>query len=404
MSVLSVTGLSKKYCRSLRRGLWYGIQDIAREVLPFAPSPGLRRDEFWAVDDVSFELGQGEALAVIGRNGAGKSTLLKMLAGLLKPDRGEARLRGRAQALIELGIGFDPLLTGRENVRVGAALHGLDRRAAAELQEQVLEFAELGEFFDAPMQSYSSGMRARLAYALAANLESDLLMVDEVLAVGDAAFQRKCVTHMLAYLNAGGALLFISHSPYQIQSLCERGILLDQGRVSFRGSAVEALNEMLSEPRRPDAGPAAVRHRAPAIGPVTIEEIRATAVHGDAIRTGEPVRITVRYRAEERVEVWWGFGVWTGDQWVHIASEYDLRARTLEAGVGELSCVLPRFPLVGSRYTLRAAIMDARTRTALAHYGFQDAPEWIDVRSEANLLANGQLATNALVTLDVEWD
>ncbi|HYK04888.1 MAG TPA: ATP-binding cassette domain-containing protein [Thermoanaerobaculia bacterium] len=404
MSVLSVSGLSKKYCRSLRRGLWYGVQDIVREVLPIAPPSGLRRDEFWAVDDVSFELARGEALAVIGRNGAGKSTVLKVLAGLLKPDRGEVRLRGRAQALIELGIGFDPLLTGRENVRVGAALHGLDRRATGELQEKVLEFAELEEFFDAPMQSYSSGMRARLAYALAANLQSEVLMVDEVLAVGDAVFQRKCVTHMLSYLNGGGALLFVSHSPYQVQSLCERGVLLSHGRVSFRGSAVDALNEMLNDPRRPDAEPEAARYRAPAIGPVTIEEIHATAVHGEMIRTGEPVRITVRYRAEERVEVWWGFGVWTADQWVHIASEYDLRARTLEAGVGELSCVLPRLPLVGSRYTLRAAIMDARTRTALAHYGFQDAPEWLDVRSEASLLANGQLATHALVTLDVDWD
>ncbi len=404
MSVLSVTGLSKKYCRSLRRGLWYGVQDVAREVLSISPPSALRRDEFWAVDDVSFELRKGEALAVIGGNGAGKSTLLKMLAGLLKPDRGEARLRGRAQALIELGVGFDPLLTGRENVRVGAALQGLDRRATAELQEKVIEFAELDEFFDAPMQSYSSGMRARLAYALAANLASEVLMVDEVLAVGDAAFQRKCVTHMLSYLSAGGALLFVSHSPYQVQSLCERGILLSHGRVSFRGSAVEALNEMLSAPRLSNAEPQPPRYRAPAIGPVTIEGIAVTPVHGEELRTGEPVRITVRYRAEERVEVWWGFGVWTADQWVHIASEYDLRTRTLEAGSGELSCVLPRLPLVGSRYTVRAAIMDARTRTALAHYGFQDAPEWLDVRTEASLLANGQLATNALVTLDVEWD
>jgi len=404
VNVLSVAGLSKKYCRSLRRALWYGMQDIAREVLPIAPPAGLRRDEFWAVDDVSFELRKGEALAIIGRNGAGKSTLLKMLAGLLKPDRGEARLRGRAQALIELGVGFDPLLTGRENVRVGAALQGLDRRATAELQEKVIAFAELGDFFDVPMQSYSSGMRARLAYALAANLEPDVFMVDEVLAVGDAAFQRKCVTHMLAFLNAGGALLLVSHSTYQVQSVCERGILLDHGHVSFRGSAIDALNEMLSAPRSPNGEKEPPRYRAPAIGPVVIEEIGAKAVHGETIRTGEPVQITVRYRAEERVEVLWGFGVWTADQWIHIASEYDLRARTLDAGVGELSCTLPRLPLMGSHYTLRAAILDARTRMTLAHYGFNDAPATFEVRSEASLLANAQLSANSLVTLEVDWD
>ena len=403
MSVLTVTGLSKKYCRSLRRALWYGMQDIGREVLPFAAPRELRPDEFWAVDDVSFELRKGEALAIMGRNGAGKSTLLKMLAGLLKPDRGEARLRGRAQALIELGIGFDPLLTGRENVRVGAALEGLDRRAAAELQAKVAEFAELGDSFDVPMQSYSSGMRARLAYALAASLEPDVFMIDEVLAVGDAAFQRKCVTHMFGYLSSGGALLFVSHSAYQIQSLCERGIVLRDGRVAFRGSATDALNEMLSAPP-PGEQMATAPHRSPAIGPIVIDEIGMKAVHGEAIRTGEPARITMRYRAEERVEVFWGFGFWTADQWVHIASEYDLRTRTLEVGIGELSCVVPRVPLLGSRYTLRAAIVDARTRTALAHYGFTDAPAWLDVRSSASALSNAQLAMNALVTLDVEWE
>ena len=129
-----------------------------------------------------------------------------------------------------------------------------------------------------------------------------------------------------------------------------------------------------------------------------------TAVDGEQIRTGAPVRITVRYRSEERLEVFWGFGVWTSDQWINIASEYDLRARTIEAGAGELTCVVRRLPLVGSHYTLRAAISDARTRTALAHYGFHDAPETFDVRSEASALANAQLATNALVTFDVEWD
>jgi len=401
MSLLSVSGLSKKYCRSLRRSLWYGVQDIGREVLPMRRPAGLRRDEFWAVDDVSFELGKGEALAIMGQNGAGKSTLLKMLAGLLKPDRGEARLRGQVQALIELGVGFDPVLTGRENVRVGAALQGLDRRSAALLQEKVDDFAELGDFFDAPLQSYSSGMRARLAYALAASAEPDVLMVDEVLAVGDVAFQRKCVRHMLSYLDRGGALLFISHSPYQIQSLCERGILLRQGRVAFRGSATDALHEMLSAPPPPDNE--AEPERAAAVGPIVIEAVAASAVDGGDIRTGEALRIRLRYRAEERLQIFWGFSVWTDDQWVNVASEYDLRARTVEPGVGELSCVVPHLPLIGTRYTLRAAIIDAGTRTALAHFGFQDAPATLDVASHPSPLGNARLATNALITMEVEW-
>jgi len=403
MTVLSVSGLSKKYCRSLRRGLWYGVQDIAREMLPVLPRAEMRRDEFWAVRDVSFELKRGESLAVLGRNGAGKTTLLKMLAGLLKPDAGEARLRGRAQAVIELGVGFDPLLTGRENVRVGASLHGLDRRAAAALQEKVIDFAELGDFFDAPLQFYSSGMRARLAYALAASMAPDLLMIDEALAVGDAAFQRKCVAHMLTYLDAGGALLFISHSPYQVQSLCERGMLLRGGEVAFQGSSTEALNEMLRTPPVLGEDEAQTRFRAPPIGPIVIDTLTATALDGGEVRTGEPVRICLRYHAEERLDALWGFALMTGDQSVTIASEYDLRPRAIESGAGELSCVVPRLPLVGSRYTLRAAILDARTRTALAHYGYHDAPEPVEVHAEASQLGNARLASNALVTLEIDW-
>lgn len=402
MSVLSVSGLSKKYCRSLRRSLWYGVQDIAHEVLPTRAPAGLRPDEFWAVDDVSFELGRGEALAILGQNGAGKSTLLKMLAGLLKPDGGEVRLRGRMQAVIELGVGFDPLLTGRENLRMGAAIQDLDRRAAGEMQERAIDFAELGDFIDAPLQAYSSGMRARLAYAMAASAKPDILLIDEVLAVGDAAFQRKCVTHMLGYLEAGGALLFISHSPYQVNSLCERGILLRQGRVAFDGSAMDALNAMLGPPPL-DGTTKAARYRAPAIGPIVIEEVAAEAVHGGKIQTGEPVRVRVRYRAEQRLDVFWGFSIWTADQWVNIVGEYDLRARTIEPGVGEFSCIVPGIPLLGSRYTLRAAIMDARTRTALAHYGYHDAPETLDVHSEPSLSRNTRLASSSLVTMAVEW-
>ena len=242
--MISVSHLSKKYCHELRRGLWYGVRDIAREIIPRRGEAGLRPGEFWALDDVSFEVRRGESLAITGANGAGKSTLLKILYGILKPDRGEVRVSGRVEALIELGAGFNPVLTGRENVRVGAALHGLNARETAALMERVLDFSELGAFVDDPVQSYSSGMKARLAYALAANLDPDVLLVDEVLAVGDFAFQRKCVRHMQSYLAGGGALLFVSHNMYQMQAICERGFLLDHGRLTFEGSAVEMLNRL----------------------------------------------------------------------------------------------------------------------------------------------------------------
>jgi len=400
MTVLSVSRLSKKYALQLRRALWYGMRDIARELLPGGGTGGLRPGEFWAIDDVSFELARGESLAIVGRNGAGKSTLLKVLYGLLKPDRGEVRLRGRAEAMIELGTGLNPLLTGRENIRVGAALHGLAPRATAELLDAVIDFTELGEFIDAPVQSWSAGMKARLSYALAAHLDPDVLLVDEVLAVGDFAFQRKCVTHMRAFLDRGGSLLLVSHNTHQIQSVCERGLLLDRGRLIFQGTAVETLNVMFEQrPADNTARPAA----APAIGPITIEELLAEPLQGDAVRTGEAVRIRLRYVAGERADVLWGFSIWMGDQWVCVAGEYDAERRTLDAGEGELTCVIPRLPLVGGRYALRAGILDFDTRLPLALVGWHDTPSVLDVRSSASVLSNTQMAANQMITMDVDW-
>jgi ABC-type polysaccharide/polyol phosphate transport system ATPase subunit len=402
MTVLSVSHLSKKYARDLRRALWYGVRDIGRQLLPRAAEPPLRAGEFWALDDVSFDLARGEALAVIGRNGAGKSTLLKLLYGLVKPDRGEVRLHGRLAALIELGTGFHPLLTGRENVQLGAALQGFADRDTEELHRKVIDFAELGEFIDTPVQSYSSGMRARLAFALAAQLEPDVLLVDEVLAVGDFAFQRKCVLQMRQFLDRGGSLLLVSHNTHQVQSVCQRGILLDRGRILYSGTAVEALHQMFEQ--RLVLQPPASSRDGTADGPIAIDELLAEPLRGDAIRTGEPMRITLRYRAEAPVSVRWGFSIWTGDQWVCVVGENDPRPRQLAAGPGEITCTIPRLPLVGGPYTLRAAILDSETLQPFALVGWGSSAIAFDVRSPVGLTPNAQMSEAQLVTIDVDWE
>ena len=391
---LSVRGLSKKYCHSLQRSLRYGLIDIARELVPRrGRETGLREGEFWALDDVSFELARGESLAVLGRNGAGKSTLLKVLYGLLKPDRGEVQVAGHAEALIELGTGINPVLTGRENVRLGAALRGLDRRESRDLIDRVIDFAELEDFIDVPVQSYSAGMKARLSYALGAHLDPDVLLVDEVLAVGDIAFQRKCASHMRSYLDRGGSLLLVSHNTWHIQSVCDRGILLDRGRLVFSGTAVETLNAMLEQ--RPEVSPSF----SPSKAPLVIEEVRAdnTAV------TGEPLRISVRYRAEKPADVMWGFSIWTLDQSVCVAGEHDMTSRTIVPGEGELTCLIPRLPLVGGRYAMRAGIVDAATLLPLALHGWDGSWAVLDVRSRADWQSNAQRTLGQLVTMEVEW-
>ncbi|MEW5931130.1 MAG: ABC transporter ATP-binding protein [Gemmatimonadota bacterium] len=403
-------GLSKKLCRELRRAQWYGLRDIASEVL--RPAAGarpaeLRPGEFWALRDVSFQVAPGESLAVIGANGAGKSTLLKVLYGLVKPDGGTVRLRGRVGAMIELGTGFDPALSGRENVYVNAALHGFSRRETARLMDEIADFAELGDAMEVPLRYYSSGMQARLSYAVAAHLRPDVLLVDEVLAVGDIAYQRRCLAHMQRYLDGGGALVFVSHSPHQIQAICRSGILLESGRLAFAGTAVETLGRYLETQQRA-ARPAAGDAHAPAAapdGPVRILGIAARAAQGGGeARTGGALRLEVAYLARERAEVEWSFSIWTADQWVCVAGASDPGRRALEPGEGVLRCTVPRLPLVAGRYVLRAIVNDAATHYPLATSGWTDPPHPFRVGAEPSRQSNGAMAMHQLTTIDVEWE
>jgi lipopolysaccharide transport system ATP-binding protein len=235
---IETTNVSVKFCRDLKRSLWYGLQDIALESVGKGRAKRvLRKDEFWAVRDVSFSLRRGDCLGLIGPNGAGKSTLLKVLNGLFKLDEGTIRLRGRVGALIELGTGFNTVLTGRENVYINGSVLGLTRQEIDRKFDRIVEFSEIGEFIDAPVRSYSSGMAVRLAFAIAAQMEPDILLLDEVLAVGDVGFRSKCYTAMQKILSRA-AVVFVSHSMPQIARLCNRLIVLNRGKVIYQGDNV----------------------------------------------------------------------------------------------------------------------------------------------------------------------
>jgi len=196
---------------------------------------GQRGERFYALKNVSFELEEGEGLAVIGPNGAGKSTLLGLVAGLATPDTGTVAVNGRIAALLELGSGFHPELTGAENVRVNASLIGLSRRRTAELFDQVVEFAGIGDFISEPLRTYSTGMIMRLAFSVAINMDPEILLIDEVLAVGDQAFQAKCFERIHRFRHAGKTLLCVSHAAAMVQELCGRAIWLDHGELMMSG-------------------------------------------------------------------------------------------------------------------------------------------------------------------------
>ena len=200
-----------------------------------------KRDVFYALKDVSFHLEQGESMAVIGRNGAGKSTLLGVAAGLCKPSEGSVVVRGRVAALLELGSGFHPDLTGVENIRLNASLLGLSRSRTGEVFESIVDFSEIRDFIRDPVRTYSTGMVMRLAFSVAVHVDPDILIIDEVLAVGDHRFQVKCFDKILQFKQAGKTLLFVSHGGEVVQQLCERAIWLDHGEMLLEGPPAQVL-------------------------------------------------------------------------------------------------------------------------------------------------------------------
>ena len=245
--LIRVEGLSKKFCTDLRTSLKYGVQDLAAEVVGRERNHELRTKEFWALQDVGFELRRGECLGLLGRNGAGKTTLLKMLNGLMKPDKGRIELRGRIGALIALGAGFNPVLTGRENIFVNAAVLGIPRQVVRQRLDEVVAFAELEQFIDMPVQNYSSGMNVRLGFSVAAVLlEPDILFLDEVLAVGDIGFAMKCLNRVREIM-AHSAVIFVSHSMPMVSTFCTRALVMQKGQLMMDTTNLgEAMDRYMS--------------------------------------------------------------------------------------------------------------------------------------------------------------
>ena len=251
--LVKVERVSKRFCRSLKRSLWYGLQDIGSELVGRRHGGGLvlpqssldvplRKDEFWAVNDVSFKLHRGECLGLIGRNGAGKTTLLRMMNGLIKPDTGEIHLPVRVGALIALGAGFNPVLSGRENVYVTTSIMGFTTTETNALISDIIDFAEIADFIDSPVQTYSSGMAVRLGFSIAAHVKADLLLLDEVLAVGDTKFRMKCHKMLTSLISEGVAAIVVSHNPIDLYRLCSHGAVFISGGLKHFGPIEQALS------------------------------------------------------------------------------------------------------------------------------------------------------------------
>jgi lipopolysaccharide transport system ATP-binding protein len=308
----------------VRVGKRYDIyaRNLSRLADMLAGTPGRRGRAFWALSDVSFTVRRGEALGIVGRNGSGKSTLMQIIAGTLAPSTGVARVRGRVSALLELGSGFNPAFTGRENVFLAGTILGVTRREMERRFDSIAAFADIGDFLDQPVEVYSSGMHARLAFSVAVCVEPDVLIVDEILSVGDAGFQQRCITRMRSMIDSGVTLLFVSHSADMVKSICSRAVFLRQGRAEAVGEAgpvVDAYTRSIREQaneramqavaaRRPELippGPAEADRDREGSGHARILGVRLLDGSGreaSAFIHGESVRVEVRLRAAAALE------------------------------------------------------------------------------------------------------
>ena len=360
-TLVSVHGVGKKFCRSLKRSLWYGLRDLGSELAGRgSASRKLLKNEFWAVKDASFHVQRGETLGLIGHNGAGKTTLLRMLTGLIKPDAGRIEVRGRLQALIALGAGFNPLLTGRENIYINASILGVSKRDIDRLFDRIVDFAGLEDSIDMPVQSYSSGMTVRLGFSISAHLEPDILLVDEVLSVGDLAFRTKCQVRIGEMKQRGVAIILVSHNLHTITHVCSRAITLDRGRVVFDGDTERAIdiyreslierNIGISDSLRAGTGEIRIRR---------IEVLNRLGEAQSQWTTGDFVALRLHYAAREPVEepvFNLILRVMNGHPVTGLRTDVDgLRLRTLE-GEGYVDVEIPHLNLFPNIYTVDVVI------------------------------------------------
>jgi lipopolysaccharide transport system ATP-binding protein len=367
------------------------IQERVAGMLSRRP-PG---EAFWAVRDVSFAVEQGQSLGLVGHNGAGKSTILKMMTRILEPTEGSLRTQGRIAALLELGSGFHPELSGRENVFLYGSLMGLGKAEMAARLPEIIEFADIGDFIDTEIKHYSSGMYTRLAFAVATAVDPDILITDEVLAVGDESFQRKCMERIYGFRRAGKTIIFVSHALEVVRSLCDVAVWLDHGEQRASGPAGEVIDAYLADVNRQEQerlaasrgetaapGESAFRRGSHEAEILRVQLLDSSGAEQSLFASRRPLTVRMHYRAHERIAgpifglaIYHESGVWiTGPN-----TEFDGLSLPAIEGDGVLDYTVPSLPLLDGRYQVSVALYDS---THLHTYDMHDRLYSLTVRSE----------------------
>lgn len=366
MPAIEVSHLTKEYRLGAFRSLKQTLFNAGARLIG---KPVQERQIFKALDDVSFTINQGEVVGIIGHNGAGKSTLLKMLARISTPTNGSVTANGRIAPLIEVGAGFVPDFTGRENVYLNGAIMGMSKREIDRKFDEIVDFAEMAKFIDTPVKRYSSGMQVKLAFSVATSIEADILIVDEVLAVGDLAFQRKCFDRMEDIIKGQGkTILLVSHNIRQVERMCDRVILMDQGKLSADGTASAVCELFYEQSNFKIQNQQLSQARISSSGEVSIDEIDILDQDGSVVSevlSGATLRVRVRFTLKHDME---GIEIVAGTHrtdfiYISSASTHDVLPNgAFSKGTHEFEYIIPSYPLAAGTYSVRLVILDRNWR------------------------------------------
>ncbi len=394
---IKAEGISKLY--SLGEGAQFNrtfrdaVVNSFHRLNPFSRSKNNGHSDLWALDDVSFEVQPGEVVGIIGRNGAGKSVLLKILSRITTPTRGRAEIRGRIGSLLEVGTGFHPELSGRENIYLNGSILGMARREIESKFDEIAAFAELERFIDTPVKRYSSGMYVRLAFAVAAHLEPEILLVDEVLAVGDAAFQKKCLGKMSDAAKHGRTILFVSHNTAALTNLCHRGVWLEKGRLVDDDAIAPVIEKYLRSLRATTPWDLSNYQDRQGRGRVRFTRARFEDKLGNTVEhgvSGEPLVVALDYESADsrplpncRASVTFYDGL--GQALFNCSSELVIRDPVTLPSSGTIRCVIPELPLSQSQYVLTLFLQVNR-----------EIEDWIQNAIELNVIDGDFYGTGRL--------
>lgn len=358
-----------------------------------------RYEDFWAVNDVSFEVQTGSTFGIIGSNGSGKSTLLKCIAGILHPEKGSITTQGRTAALLELGSGFHPDLSGRENVFLNGALLGLTRGELERKFDEIVDFAGLEEFIDTPVKNYSSGMAVRLGFAIAINVDPDILIIDEVLAVGDASFQQKCYQKIESFRRDGKTILFVSHGLSDVTTLCSQVLWMEKGRAKAIGRSIDLVSDYLGASHNTDHKTNETSGERWGNNEYTVESVDILDPNGattDVVHTGKPMTVRIHYKKNADVsDVIAGLRI-SHLHGTQVFATNSRRRDTPLGGFGEMGYVdlqIPRIPMLAGTFQVSVDLSDPSELYTYDHWG---QCVTFDVLQDLN-------QDEGLVTIDSQW-